>query len=137
MPQLVSDYNDRNVETYVRRRTEYVLPAYIFSDVSVRNDAAALEAYRTFAATSIAQYGGRYLVRMGMVEALEGDWCPRAVVLAEFPDVERARLWCRSPEYALALEHRDAALSRNLILLGGVPLSTEKVDSAEGESPEV
>jgi hypothetical protein len=30
--------------------------------------------------------------------------------------------WYRSPEYAFALEVRDTALSRNLILVDGVPL---------------
>jgi uncharacterized protein (DUF1330 family) len=40
--------------------------------------------------------------------------------VVEFPDMERARAWYRSPEYALALEVRDKALSRNLILVEGV-----------------
>jgi len=31
-----------------------------------------------------------------------------------------ARIWYRSPEYAKALEVRDRALSRNLILVEGV-----------------
>jgi uncharacterized protein (DUF1330 family) len=32
----------------------------------------------------------------------------------------RARAWYRSPEYATALQFRDAALSRNLILVEGM-----------------
>ena len=51
---------------------------------------------------------------------LEGDWTPRAIVMAEFPSMEAARDWYRSPEYAKALEFRDEALSRNLILVEGV-----------------
>lgn len=42
------------------------------------------------------------------------------MVVVEFPDVERARAWCRSPEYAAALAFRDAALSRHLILVDGI-----------------
>ncbi|MGZ9719143.1 DUF1330 domain-containing protein [Rhizobium miluonense] len=95
------------------------MPAYIISDITVR-DAEAFQIYRTRAAASIAQYGGRYLVRGGPIEQLEGDWSPRAIVIVEFPDLERARAWYRSPEYALALEVRDRALSRNLILVDGV-----------------
>lgn len=95
------------------------MPAYIISDITVR-DAEAFQTYRTRAAASIAQYGGRYLVRGGPIEQLEGDWSPRAIVIVEFPDLERARAWYRSPEYALALEVRDRALSRNLILVDGV-----------------
>lgn len=95
------------------------MAAYLISDVTVK-DSAAFETYRTRAAASIAQYGGRYLVRGGSIEALEGGWAPRTIVVVEFADLERARAWYRSPEYAEALAVRDEALSRNLILVDGI-----------------
>jgi uncharacterized protein (DUF1330 family) len=95
------------------------MPAYVISDVTLR-DAAAVEIYRARAAASIAQHGGRYIVRGGAIEVLEGEWTPRMIVIAEFPDMERARAWYRSPDYAAALEFRDQALRRNLILVDGV-----------------
>ena len=95
------------------------MAAYLISDVTVK-DAAAFETYRTRAAASIAQYGGRYLVRGGSIERLEGDWAPRTVIVVEFSDVEWARTWYRSPEYAEALAVRDEALGRNLILVDGI-----------------
>jgi uncharacterized protein (DUF1330 family) len=96
------------------------MPAYLISDVTVKNH-ESYEAYRTRAAPSIAQYGGRYLARGGAVEPLEGDWTPRIIIIAEFPNLDSARAWYRSPEYAEALAFRDAGLSRNLILVDGVP----------------
>jgi uncharacterized protein (DUF1330 family) len=95
------------------------MPAYIISDVTIR-DREAFEAYRTRAAASIAAHGGRYLVRGGDVETLEGNWRPGPLIVVEFPDIETARRWYRSDEYAAALEVRDAALSRNLILVEGI-----------------
>ncbi len=95
------------------------MAAYLISDVTVRN-AEAFQAYRTRAAASIEQYGGRYLVRGGPIETLEGGWTPRAIIVVEFDDLERARTWYRSPEYAAALAVRDEALSRNLILVDGI-----------------
>ncbi|MFY9688697.1 MAG: DUF1330 domain-containing protein [Candidatus Acidiferrales bacterium] len=97
------------------------MPAYVISDLTPR-DAAAIEIYRHRAAQSIAQYGGRYFARGGSIEVLEGQWSPRSIVMIEFPDIERAHAWYRSPEYARALEVRDQALSRNLILVDGVVL---------------
>lgn len=97
------------------------MPAYVISDVTIR-DAEAIETYRTRAAASIAQHGGRYLVRGSQVETLEGNWQPGPLIVVEFPDIETARRWYRSAEYAAALEVRDAALSRNLILVDGVRL---------------
>jgi uncharacterized protein (DUF1330 family) len=96
------------------------MPAYIISDVTMK-DRAAMEEYRTRAAPTIALYGGRYLVRGGEAEALEGTWLPRMFIIAEFPDRETAHRWYRSPEYAQALAFRNAGLSRNLILVDGVP----------------
>jgi uncharacterized protein (DUF1330 family) len=95
------------------------MPVYLISDVSVR-DAAAFQTYRTRAANSIATYGGKYLARGGEVQALEGTWSPRTFIIVEFPSGEQARAWYGSPEYASALELRDAALSRNLILVDGI-----------------
>jgi uncharacterized protein (DUF1330 family) len=97
------------------------MPAYFISDLTVR-DASAIKTYRHRAAASIAQYGGRYLARGGKVETIEGQWSPRSIVIVEFPDIDRARAWYRSPEYARALEVRDQALRRNLILVDGVVL---------------
>jgi uncharacterized protein (DUF1330 family) len=95
------------------------MAAYIISDVTIK-DGAAIDIYRQRAAASIAQHGGRYIVRGGEIEVLEGAWRPRAIIIAEFPDMERARTWYRSAEYASALALRDEALSRNLSLVDGV-----------------
>ncbi len=95
------------------------MSAFLISDISVR-DAGAFQTYRTRAAASIAHHGGRYLVRGGKIEQLEGTWSPRNIVIVEFSTIEQARAWYRSPEYASALEVRDEALSRNLVLVDGI-----------------
>jgi uncharacterized protein (DUF1330 family) len=96
------------------------MAAYIISDLRVL-DPAAIEIYRTRAAASIARHGGRYLARGGKIEVLEGDWDPSLIVVVEFPDAVSARAWYNSPDYAGALAVRDRALSRNLLLVEGVP----------------
>jgi uncharacterized protein (DUF1330 family) len=71
---------------------------------------------------AIARYDGRYLVRGGKVEVLEGERTPRTIVIFEFPSMERARQWYQSPEYAEALEIRQNALRRTLTFVEGVRL---------------
>jgi uncharacterized protein (DUF1330 family) len=95
------------------------MAAYLISDITVR-DRAAFEVYRTRAANAIAIYGGRYLARLGEVQVLEGSWNANMIVIVEFPNLEQARAWYRSPECAFALEMHDKALSRNRILMDGV-----------------
>ena len=95
------------------------MAAVLISDVTVK-DEAAFETYRTHAAASIEQHGGRDLARGGAIEVLEGDWSPRILIVVEFPTLDQARAWYASSDYAAALAGRGAALDRNLILLDGV-----------------
>jgi len=95
------------------------MPAYVISELEVR-DAAGIETYRTLAAKSIAQYGGRYLVRGGTASTAEGGPPPKNIIVVEFPSMERLREWYASPEYAQALKVRQTALDRRLIFVEGV-----------------
>jgi uncharacterized protein (DUF1330 family) len=95
------------------------MSAYVISEVEMRN-AADFETYRTIAAKTIAQYGGRYLVRGGDVSLIEGGPPPKAVIVVEFPTMERLREWYDSREYAEALKARQTALERRLIFVEGV-----------------
>jgi uncharacterized protein (DUF1330 family) len=67
----------------------------------------------------VARYGGRYLVRGGALEILEGDWPAGRLVVVEFPTTEQAKKWYHSSEYAEALEVSRAALKRRMILAEG------------------
>jgi uncharacterized protein (DUF1330 family) len=95
------------------------MAAYFISDASVKNR-EALGMFRARALASITRHGGRYLARAGLVEPVEGDWRPSAIIIIEFPDMERARTWYRSAEYASALTIRDDAISRDMILVEGM-----------------
>ena len=95
------------------------MAAYVISEVDVK-DAAGFEAYRTVAAKTIAQYGGRYLVRGGAANLAEGGPPPKNIIVVEFPSMKRLREWYASPEYAEALKHRRTALERRLIFVEGI-----------------
>ncbi|MBV8840114.1 MAG: DUF1330 domain-containing protein [Alphaproteobacteria bacterium] len=95
------------------------MPAYVISEVEPR-DAALFERYRAMAPPTIERYGGRYLVRAGAAELVEGGPPPKALIIVEFPDMARAREWYASPEYAEALQVRAGALERRLVFVEGV-----------------
>ncbi len=95
------------------------MPAYVIAEVDV-TDPKAYEEYRKLVAPTIAQYGGRFLVRAGRVESMEGGWQPPRFVIVEFPSLQRAREWYRSPEYAPALALRLKASRSRLIIAEGV-----------------
>jgi uncharacterized protein (DUF1330 family) len=95
------------------------MPAYVAVQIVVR-DPETYERYRQLAPPSIAAYGGRYLVRGGATETLEGTWRPRRFVVLEFPDAERARAWWASPEYAEAKALRQSCADTEMLLVEGV-----------------
>ncbi len=95
------------------------MAAYFIVDVDVRNP-QAYEGYKQAAATSIAQYGGRYLVRGGTHEVLEGDWHPTRLVVLEFPTVEAAKRWYASDEYNKVKPLRLQHAVSDFVLVAGV-----------------
>ncbi|NLU72710.1 DUF1330 domain-containing protein [Streptomyces sp. HNM0575] len=95
------------------------MSAYVISEVSVLDEEKAA-VYRELAAASIESYGGRYLSRGQRPEAVEGEWPGGAMLIVlEFPDMEAARRWYDSPEYAEALALRATALDRRLLFVEG------------------
>ncbi len=95
------------------------MPAYVLVDITVK-DAETYERYKQLAPPTIAAYGGRYLVRGGATETLEGTWTPTRLAVLEFPTVERAREWWNSPEYAPAKAMRQASTQTDMLLVEGL-----------------
>jgi uncharacterized protein (DUF1330 family) len=94
------------------------MAAYIVVEVDVR-DRERYEDYKRLVPPTLAQYGGRFIVRGGAAETLEGDWSPGRIVILEFPSAERAREWWDSPEYAPAKALRQATAQTQMILVEG------------------
>jgi uncharacterized protein (DUF1330 family) len=94
------------------------MPAYVIADVKVTNP-AGYEPYRPLAAASIARFGGRFVVRGGAGELLEGAPAPERTVVIEFPDADTAKRWYFSDEYQQALKIRQANSTARLILVDG------------------
>jgi uncharacterized protein (DUF1330 family) len=94
------------------------MPAYFIVDLEV-TDAAGFDEYRKLVPDTIAKYGGRFLVRGGRTETLEGDWQPQRVVVLEFPSVEQAKRWYDSEEYRDPKALRWRTAKANLILVEG------------------
>ena len=95
------------------------MAAYLIADITI-TDPAGFEEYRRQVAPTIAAFGGKYLVRGGKTEPLEGNWNPKRFVIIEFESAARAREWYHSDAYrpAMALRHKSAQV--NLLLVEGV-----------------
>ncbi len=80
--------------------------------------------YAKQAPATVAQYGGRYLVRGGQVMPLTGDWNPERVVVIEFPSMERFREWQTASEYSAILPLREQSTKGKGIVVEGYDEAT-------------
>ena len=94
------------------------MPAYIIVEVKV-NDSVQYEEYRKLTPVSLTAYQGKFIVRGGKTESLEGGWSPQRVVVLEFPNAELAKKWWASEEYAPAKAIRQRTAETKMILVEG------------------
>ena len=93
------------------------MAGYVIANV-VWKDSESLAVYKRLMPPSVKKYGGRFLVRGGSTEILEGEWSP-ALVVIEFPTVEKARQRYSSDEYRPALEIRQRSADNELLIVEG------------------
>lgn len=96
------------------------MPAYIIVDLEI-TDPDGYADYGQRVPPTVAAYGGRYLVRGGTVETLEGDWQPKRLVVLEFDSAQQARAWWASEEYREPKAMRRRAARTRMLLVEGVP----------------
>jgi uncharacterized protein (DUF1330 family) len=95
------------------------MSAYVIVEITVR-DHDRYEEYKEMASRTVHQFGGRYVVRGGTTETLEGSWSPNRLVVLEFPTVDQARSWWASEAYAPAKALRQQLASTEMVLVQGV-----------------
>ncbi|WP_295005813.1 DUF1330 domain-containing protein [uncultured Dechloromonas sp.] len=93
---------------------------YIVAEVKV-HDAEAIVRYRQLSTVAVEQYGGRFLVRGGASEILEGKWSPpERMIVIEFESVEQAKRFYDSPEYQAARKARENIAEMNMLVISGI-----------------
>jgi uncharacterized protein (DUF1330 family) len=95
------------------------MPAYVIVETDV-SDPERYEHYKTAASAAVTAHGGRYLVRGGEQDVLEGDWRPSRLVVLEFADLAAARRWYDSEQYRQARELRAGGARLDLVAVQGV-----------------
>jgi uncharacterized protein (DUF1330 family) len=95
------------------------MKGYVIGEVEVK-DPVAYEAYRKGVLATIEKFGGRFLVRGGKADGLEGAKPAGRLVILEFPSFEQAATWYRSTDYAPLIKMRQGASTGRLILVEGI-----------------
>lgn len=94
------------------------MAGYIVAMIDV-TDPQTYQEYTKQVPATIEKYGGRFIVRGGEVETLEGTFPAQRIVVLEFESVERARAWWASEEYRAPKALRQSASNGTLLLVAG------------------
>ena len=95
------------------------MKGYVIVDVEVTDPEKYAE-YVKVVPPTISAFGGRFVVRGGKAENLEGDWVPKRMVVLEFESVETALKWWASEDYKAPKALRQSASVTNMIVVEGV-----------------
>jgi uncharacterized protein (DUF1330 family) len=95
------------------------MSAYIIVEIEI-TDPVGYEEYKKQAGATVEKYGGKYIVRGGKTEVLEGDWKPKRIVVLEFPTMERAKEWLNSEEYREPRKMRYRTARTHMLVVEGV-----------------
>jgi uncharacterized protein (DUF1330 family) len=96
------------------------MPAYVIANITDAWNQDALVEYRNRNTEVVAKHGGRFVARGGRHEILEGEYKPLRVVIIEFPDLDAARGWYESDDYAPLRELRRSASKTDIYVVEGI-----------------
>jgi len=95
------------------------MAAYVITEIDV-TDPAGYEEYKKMGPPTVAAYGGKFVVRGGRTEVLEGKRDSGRIVILQFDSLERAKEWWSSKEYGPAKQVRQRTARTNMIVVEGV-----------------
>ncbi len=95
------------------------MSAYVIVEIEIL-DPAGYEEYKKLAGTTVEKYGGKYIVRGGKTEVLEGAWKPKRIVILEFESSQRAKEWLNSEEYREPRKMRHRTAKTHMLVVEGI-----------------
>ena len=95
------------------------MPAYLLVELEIV-DPIGFGEYRKAVVPLVEKYDGKYLAASDRVEALEGDWHPKRIVMIEFPSMQGAKEWFGCEEYREPSKIRKRTAKTKMILMEGV-----------------
>ena len=84
------------------------------------SDQAGFAEFRQKVGATVAAHGGKYLVRGGATEVIDGDWAPDRLVVIEFDSVDQAKAWLNSADFLAIKDLRVSSASASVVVAEGV-----------------
>jgi uncharacterized protein (DUF1330 family) len=91
------------------------MKAFIVFDVDI-HDPEGYSKYPPQVWPLIEKHGGKITHRISSFEVMEGDWCPKRMLIGEFPDKAAAKAFLADPEYQPMKELRLRTTTSLLVI---------------------
>ena len=95
------------------------MTAYFIIHINVTNK-ENYELYKNKVTPIVEKFGGKYIVRGGKYEKVEGSWPYQRTVVLEFPTYEMVKKWHESEEYKPIKKIREENAECNAIIIDGL-----------------
>jgi uncharacterized protein (DUF1330 family) len=95
------------------------MSAYVIVEIDIV-DPSGYQEYKKLAGATVDRYDGKYIVRGGRIEVLEGDWKPKRIVVLQFESMQRAKDWLNCEEYREPRKMRHRTAKTRMILVEGI-----------------
>ena len=92
---------------------------YVIACVDIHDEDRYAD-YRAGTVASLEPFEGRFIVRGGPTECVEGSWDAGRTVVIDFPSVEQARAWYGSDGYQEIAAIRREASTADIVVVEGV-----------------
>jgi uncharacterized protein (DUF1330 family) len=94
------------------------MPTYLIANIEL-HDVKRYKDYVEHVPALIAKHGGKYRVRGGDSQVLEGAWSPSRLIVIEFPSREAALAFYNDADYEPYKSLRQSVSDSSLVLVDG------------------
>ena len=91
---------------------------YLIVRINIKN-AELFQQYPPLSTKAVEKFGGKYLIRGGNFDVVEGEWPAERTTVVEFESFEKAREFYNSLEYNEAKKVRQESADTDFILIEG------------------
>ena len=97
-------------------------PVFLIADTRVINE-SKYEAYRHAISAVVLAHGGRFLAHDQQPRAIEGDWNPSHMMIAEFASAEGAEAFHASDDFRQAFDLSHNCAMVDMVLVNGIKVA--------------
>ena len=108
---------DNSVKKF-KSKLQNMKKGYLIVRINIKN-AELFQQYPPLSTKAVEKFGGKYLIRGGNFDVVEGEWPAERTTVVEFENFEKAKEFYNSLDYKEAKKVRQESANTDFILIEG------------------